>query len=640
MPSTNDKMGADIMKVAGLKAVDLMGLMDGLGEGVVVTNLDSVILYANRPMGQMIGYSVEDMLGKRGFELFLSRDQWSDILKKNRRRQQGISEEYELEMTHRDGARFWAHINARPYYDDHGQVTGTLSLFSNVDDRKRRELELDVILECVTVPTGPFFFDGVTRALARAFDAKMAFITECTGPEATRVRTIACWADGQSQANREYDLENTVCEAVVGRSQAFYATNVCSFFPKDRHLAKHKMEGYAGVPFFSPTGEPTGHLALLHDRPLTEKARILEVLRVVGCRVAGEIERNRREAELVHRNQLLQKERAARKRADYTSRVLSEELRSVTSRKPVGRDPAFLEVLETAGLAAETEVTVLVQGDTGTGKELMARLIHERSHRAQKPLIKVNCPALPSELIESELFGHEKGAFTGAHQQRKGRFELADGGTLFLDEIGELGAPAQAKLLRVLQEREFERVGGSKAIRVDVRLIAATNRDLAAMVKTGSFRQDLFFRLNVFPLQLPKLSQRPGDIETLALHFLDKISRELGKRFQGIDPPSLAAMKTYSWPGNVRELENMIHRAAILSPGPKLVVKHLINLEQGEVEQAPIDDLETVTKNHLLKVLKRTGWQIEGPQGAAKVLGIIPSTLRSRLKKYGLKKPR
>ncbi len=632
-------LSSDPIDEVGVDTVDLNTLLDGLGEGVVVTDLDSIILYANKHMAEMLGYSVEELLGRRGYELFLPPDQWSDILGKNRNRQQGLSEEYELELTHSDGMKFWVHINATPRYDKDGEVIGTLSVFADVDDRKRRELELEVILKCVTAPSGQCLFDQVTRTLAIAFGAKMAFITECTGPEVSRVRTIACWLDGQPEACREYDLKDTVCETVVGRSHAYYAKNLCAIFPLDRHIAQYKMESYVGVPFYSPDGKPTGHLALMHDRPLREKGRILEVLRVVGERVSGEIERNRKEAELVHRNLLLKKERHAREIADQTSQVLREELRSVTTCTPVGRDPLLLEVLETVKLVADTDCTVLIQGATGTGKELMARLIQEHSRRAHKPLIKVNCPALPLDIIESELFGHEKGAFTGAQQQRMGRFELADGGTLFLDEIGELGTQAQAKLLRVIQEREFERVGGSESIKVDVRLIAATNRDLAALVRQGKFREDLFFRLNVFPLKLPPLCGRPGDIELLAHHFLGKFSRELGKVFEGIETQSLAAMRAYDWPGNVRELENIVHRAAILSPGPLLVIRDLI-VEAPDRESVPHpDDLDIMIKNHLRDVLQRSGWVIEGPKGAAAVLGINPSTLRSKLKKFGIEKP-
>jgi formate hydrogenlyase transcriptional activator len=288
-------------------------------------------------------------------------------------------------------------------------------------------------------------------------------------------------------------------------------------------------------------------------------------------------------------------------------------------------------------MVARTDTPVLLLGETGTGKELLARALHEFSDRRGAILVKVNCAALPAELIESELFGHEKGAFTGATQQRKGRFELAHGGSLFLDELGELSPSAQAKLLRVLQEREFERVGGSETLRVDVRVIAATHRNLALEVAQGRFRSDLYYRLNVFPIEVPALRQRAADIPLLARFFLSKYARKFGKRIDDIASASLEQLLKYPWPGNVRELQNVIERAVILSPGPLLEVGPLLSPPAGTgAHPQRLRTLEEVEREHIRRVLDETGGVISGPKGAAAILGMNPNTLRSRMVKLGM----
>jgi formate hydrogenlyase transcriptional activator len=301
---------------------------------------------------------------------------------------------------------------------------------------------------------------------------------------------------------------------------------------------------------------------------------------------------------------------------------------------------AMRNVMEQVRMVARTDTPVLLLGETGTGKELLARAIHEFSERSAAILVKVNCAALPAELIESELFGHEKGAFTGAIQQRKGRFELADGGTLFLDELGELSLPAQAKLLRVLQEQEFERVGGSETIRVNVRVITATNRNLLDEIAAGRFRSDLYYRLNVFPIEVPALRQRVADIPLLARFFLTKYAKKFGRQFVDIYPAGLEHLKQYPWPGNVRELQNVIERAVILSQGSLLEIPAL-QFSQGKMalSSAKLQTLETLEREHILRTLETTAWVISGPKGAAAILGMNPNTLRSRMLKLGITRP-
>jgi PAS domain S-box-containing protein len=321
---------------------------------------------------------------------------------------------------------------------------------------------------------------------------------------------------------------------------------------------------------------------------------------------------------------------------------LQEEIKSVHNfEEIIGQSPALLAVLDHIRQVAPTESSVLIHGETGTGKELIARAVHSASKRRDKPLIKLNCAALPTGLVESELFGHEKGAFTGAITRRTGRFELAHGGTIFLDEIGEVPLEAQAKLLRVLQEREFERLGGSTPIKVDVRVIAATNRDLLKAVHDKTFREDLYYRLNVFPIALPPLRDRTEDIPLLTHFCLNKFMARIGKRLSGISTRTLERLKAYAWPGNVRELENVVERAVILAKGDTLEIEP--ELLAATPPTAPagqgIPDLSSLEKNHIRAVLEQTDWVIDGPRGAARILGLHPNTLRSRMKKMGLSRP-
>jgi formate hydrogenlyase transcriptional activator len=309
----------------------------------------------------------------------------------------------------------------------------------------------------------------------------------------------------------------------------------------------------------------------------------------------------------------------------------------------VGASPSLVSVLENVVRVAPTETTVLVTGETGTGKELVARALHAAGKRRGKPLIKVNCAALPASLVESELFGHEKGAFTGATARRQGRFELADGGTLFLDEVGEVPLEVQAKLLRALQEKEIDRVGGTAPVRVDVRVVAATNRDLAKMVREKTFREDLYYRLSVFPIHLPPLRNRAGDVPLLVDFLLKRFSARIGRRFDGVSRDTMARLCAYPWPGNIRELENVIERAVILSDGPVLEVDPaMLPAVAPPIVATPtpaVGDLESFERAHILSVLEQTRWVIEGPKGAAQVLGLHPNTLRSRLKKLGISRP-
>jgi formate hydrogenlyase transcriptional activator len=340
---------------------------------------------------------------------------------------------------------------------------------------------------------------------------------------------------------------------------------------------------------------------------------------------------------------------------------LREEIKAVHNfEEIIGQSPALLDALEKVNRVARTDANVLITGETGTGKELIARAIHSASQRRDKPLIKVNCAALPAGLVESELFGHEKGAFSGAISRRVGRFELASGGTIFLDEVGEVPLDIQVKLLRVLQEREFERVGGTNPIKIDVRVIAATNRDLVRSIRDGKLREDLYYRLNVFPIALPPLRARVGDVPLLAHFLVARFAARTGVRIESVSKATMERLSRYSWPGNVRELENVLERAIILSNGPTLEIDPEVfasttaarsviagpptpSASEGERLAAAsagptvrFESLESNMRNHILAALEASGWVIDGPHGAAKTLSLHPNTLRSRMKKLGI----
>jgi transcriptional regulator with GAF, ATPase, and Fis domain len=304
----------------------------------------------------------------------------------------------------------------------------------------------------------------------------------------------------------------------------------------------------------------------------------------------------------------------------------------------IGHSPAWRAVMETVRRVAETDSTVLLLGESGTGKELVARAIHDGGPRRQRPLVRLNCAAIPAALVESELFGHERGAFTGATALRIGRFEQAGAGTLLLDEAGELPLEAQGKLLRVLQEREFERVGGTRTVSSHARVIAATNRDLGALVQAGRFRADLYYRLNVLPIRLPPLRERPGDVLPLARHFLEKLEARLQRPLPGFSPEAERRLARHNWPGNARELENAVERAAILGAGPALEVGFLGSPSADPAPSAPPPP-RSHERSSIIEALARAGWKVTGPHGAAAALAMHPNTLRYRMRRLGIRRP-
>ena len=394
------------------------------------------------------------------------------------------------------------------------------------------------------------------------------------------------------------------------------------------------------VPLTTPRRR-LGAMAFTSYRPLTRIDSDVEFLTEVGRLVALAVEATLARQELAQANERLAEltARLAREK-DY----LEEEIRTEGRfDEIIGDSPALADVLRQVEAVAGTDSAVLITGETGTGKELIARAVHRLSPRRDRTFVKLNCAAIPTGLLESELFGHEKGAFTGAVERRLGRFELADGGTLFLDEVGDIPAELQPKLLRVLQEQEFERIGSGKTIRVDVRLVAATHRDLAKMVADGRFRADLFYRLHVFPIHLPPLRDRRDDVPVLVRRFVGRFARRVGKEITTVTDETMVRLKQYDWPGNVRELEHLIERAVILSPGPELRVPRFDLIPVTGASPGPripagasLKDAERVM---IRRALEDCGWQVGGARGAASRLGMKRTTLLSRMKKLGLRRP-
>ena len=508
--------------------------------------------------------------------------------------------------------------------------------------RQRTEEMLRAVTEGTASATGREFFELLVRHLASALEVRYAFVAECRDKSRTRARSLAFWKGQGFGENFEYDLAETPCMKVVDGSICHYTESVQERFPNDRDLVDLAVESYLGAPMLDASGHVIGHLAVLHDRPMPEDQWRTAVLRIFAARAGAELQRLRVEDDL---RRAMTEVETLKNRLQAENVYLQEEIGTQHNfNEIIGNSPVLLDALRRVERVAPTDSTVLILGETGSGKELFARALHNRSKRNDRPLVKVNCGAIAPGLVESELFGHVKGAFTGAIDKRVGRFELANGGTIFLDEIGELPLDAQVKLLRVLQEQEFEPVGSSRTVRVSVRVIAATNRNVEHAVREGKFRADLLYRLNVFPIEIPPLRERTSDIPLLVSFFLSRIARTLGKPLQGVTTRSMEQIQAYAWPGNVRELQNVLERAAILAEGP------IVSLEEALTDRGPAKvssvqppaatagNLDDVQREHILSVLASTGGIVEGARGAAVILGVHPNTLRSRMKRLGISK--
>jgi len=533
----------------------------------------------------------------------------------------------------------------------------TLNSEVKAEAARRREVEetLRAIVEGTASTTGSDFFYSLVQHLASALRVRYAFVAECLEGTDGRVRTRAFWKGEGIGENFEYDVAGTPCRRVLKGEIGHYGKEVQRLFPDDRDLVELGAESYLGVPVLDPSGPLVGHLAILDHEPMVDPSRALAILRVFAARAGAELARLRADERL---RAALAEVEVLRNRLQAENVYLQDEIHTEHNfAEMVGSSPVLLGVLRKTEQVASTDSTVLVYGETGTGKELIARAIHKRSLRRERPLVKVNSSAISAGLVESELFGHVKGAFTGAIEKHIGRFALADHGTIFLDEVSELPLETQVKLLRVLQEQEFEPVGSNQTVHVDVRVIAATNRDLEEAVRAGRFRADLFYRLNVFPLWVPPLRERASDIPQLATFFLARFAKKFGRQVDTISRGTLDRLVAYPWPGNIRELQNVIERAVVLSRGHALELDQDLlpapdrvgsaqSVERQGPERLPdkpvpsglAATLEETERAHIVAALEKAAGVIEGPRGAAKILELHPNTLRSRMEKLGIRR--
>jgi formate hydrogenlyase transcriptional activator len=644
-------------------------ILDSAAEAIFGCDPEGTCLFSNRAAARLLGYDdPAELLGKNmhALEHHTRADGTPYPIEEcpiyiGFQKGQGVHGDDEV-YWRKDGTSFPVEFWSHPIYRD-GKTLGAVITFIDITERKlveealrkseeRWRMLLEINNAIITYLTPGALLHAVTENLRRVVPFERAGLSLYVA-ESETFRLLAMESELQSNSYRVgheskrdeglntwvFDHQQPVLRRDLEKEQQY---------PNDRRDLADGIYSHSVVPLII-RGKSIGTLYVGSRTRNQYSEHDLEFLQEVANQVALAVENMQSYQEIAALKARLEKENV----------YLQEEIRTEHNfEEIVGNSPALLAVLRKVEQVAPTDSTVLICGETGTGKELIARAIHNRSARKDRPLVKVNCSAISAGLVESELFGHVKGAFTGALERRIGRFELADGGTIFLDEVGELPLETQVKLLRVLQEREFEPVGSSQPVRVNVRVIAATNRNLEESIKTGSFRDDLFYRLNVFPVEVPPLRERRSDISKLATFFVFHYSKKLGKNIEGISQDTMDRISGYSWPGNVRELQNIIERAVILCQQPILELKPDVALisARGVLPQAPqglseaeaatysgtaspaLSTLKDVERGYIMAVLKQTGGVVEGPNGAARILNLHPNTLRHRISKLGIKR--
>ena len=589
----------------------------------------------NPGAGQIHGYRTEEITGQHFSLFFLQED-----------RERG-KPEHELSIAsaegryedegwriRKDGSRFWANVLITALYDQQRQIIGYSKLTRDLTERRRAEEALLAELSVSVLPGLKIqqMLHAVASSMQRIVAHDYASIT-LLDQSKNVLHSYILSAAGDSGPEMELSVapESSPEAAVLHTHEALFLPSLQdSSFPQDalRHALSSGIHAAWWLPLVHE-GRVAGALCIGVRNPKTLEHVSRHTLTQMAAQIALTIQGINAARQLSAQTQKLKEEK----------RYLEEELRTEYSfEEIVGNGESLRRVLKQVETVAPTDATTLILGETGTGKELIARAIHNLSARDGHTFVKVNCSSIPTGLLESELFGHEKGAFTGAIQQRIGRLELAHQGTLFLDEIGDLPLDLQPKLLRALQEKEIERLGGRRTIPVDFRLLAATHRDLARMVKDGQFRSDLYYRLKVFPILLPPLRQRREDIPVLVNYFVAKHARRMNKHIEEIPEPVMSALVRWHWPGNIRELENFLERAVILTRGP-LLRAPLSELQELNIEtDEPQSTLEAAERAHILQVLRDCDGVIAGAGGAAERLGLKRTTLNSRMKKLGIER--
>ena len=642
-------------------------ILDSAAEAIFGCDFEGTCLFANHAAARLLGYEdPSEILGKNMHALeHHSRADGSPYpieecpIYLGFQRNESVHRDDEV-YWRKDGTSFPVEYWSHPMVRD-GRTIGAVITFLDISARKKAEESLrkseqrqrtllDINNAIITNLAERALFHSVSEALRRVIPFDRLALT-LYSVERGAFRYVAMEGGLPSdhfQTGLEVDREESVSGWVFDHQQASVRRDLETEqqYSNDRRLVAEGIRSDCVVPLIV-RGRSIGTLNV-GSRAINHYSEAdAKFLQEVANQVALAVENMQSYEEIAALKGKLEKENI----------YLQEEIRAEHDfEEIVGNSAPLLGVLRKVEQVAPTDSTVLILGETGTGKELIARAIHNRSIRKNRALVRVNCSAISAGLVESELFGHLKGAFTGAIERRIGRFELADGGTIFLDEIGELPLETQVKLLRVLQEHEFEPLGSSRPLHVDVRVIAATNRNLQEAIEAGRFRSDLFYRLNVFPVELPPLRERRSDIPQLVASYLSRFCKKFGKKVAGVLPDSMDRLMSYPWPGNIRELQNVIERAVVLSTGPTLRLEDDLLPTSGEgvaVPQSPIQEagrpagltssrlptLEEMERSHILAALQQSGGVVEGPKGAARILNLRPNTLRSRMKKLGIKRP-
>ena len=628
-------------------------ILDSTAEGIFGCDSDGVCLFCNPAAVRLLGYDdAFELLGKNmhALEHHTRPDGTPYPIEEcpiyvGFQNGQGVHRDNEF-YWRKDGTCFPVEFWSHPVFRE-GRTLGAVVTFVDITERKHAEEALRkseqrqrTLLEINNAIITNLTEDALLRSISNAVRPLLTF-DRCAitlyKPQTDTFRFLAVEGALRSdyfQVGLEVARSETSAGWVLDHQQTLLRRDLEEEqqFANEKRLCAEGLRSLCAAPLIF-SGKSLGTLSVVSQKKNEYSDADAEFLQEVAKQVALAVENMQSYEEIAALKGKLEKENV----------YLREEIRTEHNfEEIVGNSPAILSVLRTVEQVAPTDSTVLIYGETGTGKELIARAIHARSARKDRALVTVNCSAISAGLVESELFGHVKGAFTGAFERRTGRFELADGGTIFLDEIGELPLETQVKLLRVLQEHEFEPVGSSRALHVDVRVIAATNRNLQDAVNEGRFRSDLFYRLNVFPLTVPPLRERRADIPQLLTFYLSRFSKKLGKKVDTVSQRTMEMLMNYSWPGNIRELQNVVERAVILSPGPALLLdQDLVSRPTTVPERipSPLPTLEEVERSHILAALQQTRGVIEGANGAARILNLNPNTLRHRIEKLGIKRP-
>ncbi len=635
-------------------------ILNAAGEGLASADLEGNLTFVNPAGAKMLGWGIKELISKSGHDtIHHTKPDGSPYPLEEcpiyAAFQDGIVRYADNEVFWRkDGSHFPVEYTSTPIRED-GKLVGTALVFRDITERKSVEKTLRVTLDQLSkMNRYESIISAVTRIVHKSIDLQEVLenAVEALSKNIDKVKHVSIYlVEGGEAVMRSYRgypdwfvervrripyPKGFIWKMITGGKPVY-----CADVDQDTAIGPSAREAgiksYVSMPiYFEGKSVGTVNISSLHKNTFNNEE--IQLLEIVAQQVGTAIN-NAQQAEAL-RNALREVEQLTN-RLQAENIYLQEEIKTEYNfEEIIGHSAALEKVKRKVEHVAPTEASVLIQGETGTGKELVARAIHNFSLRKNRPLVKVNCPALPAGLIESELFGHEKGAFTGAVSHKVGRFELANGGTIFLDEIGDLPLELQAKLLRVLQEGEFERVGGSRSIEVDVRVIAATNRDLRQAVEEGKFRPDFYYRLNVFPILIPPLRERKEDIPVLVRHFAIKYGTKLGKKIETISQEMMDVLLAYPLPGNVRELENIIERAVIVAHNSIIQFDESLEVRlDADLDTQISGTLEDVERAHILRVLEKTNWVIHGKRGAALVLGMNPHTLRSRMKKLGISRP-